>query len=317
MTAWPACDSTVPQVLPNSYWLHRRIKQYRSPTTPPPAILTETYPPGSGNTLSIDRDQLDVAPVPATAFGDFNGNGWSDLIARQTSTGLLYLYPGNGTRFGSLSRIGTGFNAMSAITRLGDFNRDGREDIVARERSTGALWLYLGTGSGIPSRVKIGGSGWNGMREITAVGDLDRDGSADLLAIQASTGNLYLYPGRGGSLAARGLIGPGWNAYGELAGVGDFNRDGRVDLVARQSATGYLWLYPGSAGSFGARTRVGSGWNGMRDLVGVGDFDRDGFTDVIAVQTATGSLFRYPGRGASFGSAQHIGTGWAGMQPLL
>jgi len=39
------------------------------------------------------------------------------------------------------------------------------------------------------------------MRETTLVGDLNGDGYPDLVAVQRSTGNLYLYPGRGTSLA--------------------------------------------------------------------------------------------------------------------
>ncbi|MBE3075959.1 MAG: DUF1906 domain-containing protein [Actinobacteria bacterium] len=301
-------DTSTPQIVPDSYWVHRRIKQYRGGAA-------ETY---GGKTLNVDRDQLDLTPVPPTPFGDFTGNGWSDLIARRTTTGNLYLYPGNGTKFGSRSGIGTGWNGMSAITRLGDFNRDGHEDVIARESATGSLWLYRGTGSGFAPRLRISRSGWNAVREITPVGDLNRDGFPDLLAVQISTGKLYLFPGRGTSLAPSRLIGgAGWNTLSELSGVGDFNRDGRVDLVARQNATGRLWLYPGRTGAFAARISLGLGWNSVRDLVGVGDFDRDGFSDVLAVKTATGELFRYPGRGTTFGPALRIGTGWTGLQPLL
>jgi hypothetical protein len=296
--------------IPESYWPHRRIKQYQSPAqTGGP----ETW---GGMSLSVDRNQLDVTPVQRTPFGDFNRNGWPDLLARQTSTGHLFLYPGNGGRFGPAVRIGTGWNGMNAITRLGDFDRDGREDILARESATGALWLYRGTGSGFSERVRIGNA-WNGMREITPIGDLDRDGYSDLLAVQMSTGCLYYYRGQGSSLVTGVRIGCSWNTMSELMGAGDFNRDGRVDLVARTTATGELWLYPGTTGNLGTRFKVGSGWGGMRDLTGIGDFDRDGFTDLIAVNTTTGDLFRYPGRGTSFGSGLKIGVGWSEMQPLL
>jgi hypothetical protein len=300
-------DSSVPQVLPDSYWLHRRIKQYRGGAP-------ETY---GGKTVNIDRDQLDVTPLPATPFGDFNGNGWSDLLTRQTSTGSLLLYAGNGTGFASAYRYGGGWNAMSSITRFGDFNRDGHEDIIARESATGALWLYRGTGSAFYSRLKIGIGGWNNMREITPVGDLDGDGYPDLLAVQNSNGYLYLYPGRGTSLAPRRALGGGWNAMSELAGVGDFNRDGHVDLLARNTATGDVWLYQGTGTGLGARVRVATGWGTLRDVTGVGDFDRDGYTDVIAVESATGKLFRYPGRGTSFGPRLTVGGGWTVLQPLL
>jgi len=304
--------------IPSTYWPNRRIKQYRSPSSPPPAIPTETY---GGKRLAVDRDWVDVAPLPATRFGDFNRNGWSDLVVRLTSSGALYLYPGNGTRFGSRVQIGAGWNSMNSITRYGDFNKDGREDVIARETATGSLWLYKGTGSGFSSRTRIGRSGWNAMREITPVGDFDRDGFNDLLAVHASTGLLYLYPGRGTSFAARRLIGSDWNSVSELAGVGDFNRDGRVDLVARQNATGDLWLYRGNAAGngFATRVRIGTGWNRMHDLVGIGDFDRDGFNDLLAVDSTTNQLFRYPGRGTSLGMRLLVGTrGWnTGVTPLL
>jgi len=250
-------------------------------------------------------------------LGDFNGDGWPDLITRQTSTGSLYLYPGNGTGFGGRLRIGTGWSGMSSITRFGDFNLDGHEDVIAREGATGALWLYRGTRAGFSSSLKVG-FGWNSMREITPVGDLNGDGCPDLLAVQTSTGYLLFYPGNGAGFGRSSRFGSGWNAMSELVGVGDFNRDSHVDLMARQSATGGLWLYPGRSGGFGTKTRVGTGWQGIRDLVGVGDFDRDGFNDLIAVQSDTRRLFRYPGRGTSLGLRLLVGSGWnTDLRPLL
>lgn len=260
--------------------------------------------------------------APPSTFGDFNHDAWPDLIARQASTGSLYLYPGNGTGFVPRIRIGTGWNGMSAITRLGDFDRDGNEDLIAAQSSTGALWLYPGNGStGFKTPIRLGRGGWNGMREITPVGDLDGNGYPDILAIQRATGYLYLYPGHGTWLGSRRQVGPGWNAMSELVGLGDFNHDGRVDLAARRNATGALWLYPGKAagGGFSAPIRIGvSGWNGMRALTGVGDFDRDGNTDLIAVQTSTGGLYLYPGHGTSLGARRLVGTGWyTSYNPLL
>ena len=257
------------------------------------------------------RDRL----APANPFGDFNGDRLSDLIARRSTTGELFLYRGTGTGITSRILIGrSGWNAMNALTRLGDFDLDGHEDLIAREGSTGALWLYRGNGAGFSSRVRLGSSWWNGMREISAVGDINVDGSPDLVAVESSTGNLYLYPGHGASVGARRLIGHGgWNGMSELTGVGDFDRDGLNDLMARQNSSGELWLYPGTATgtSFATRVRVGaSGWNGMRDLVGVGDFDRDGYTDLTAVQQSTNQLYLYTGRGQSLPARQQFGTGW-------
>jgi hypothetical protein len=293
--------------IPSTYWTpHRRLKQYVGGHD-------ETW---GGVTINIDNDYLDVAPIPRTAFGDFNRNGWSDLIARYTPTGRLYYYPGNGTAFGSPAVSGPGWNSMDAITRLGDFNRDGYEDLIAREKATGYLWLYRGNGASVGNRLRVG-TGWNSMREITAIGDVNRDGYNDLLAVQTSTGYLFLYPGRGTSFGPRVRFGPGWNAMDELTGVGDFNRDGYVDLFARAKSTGDLFLYPGRAGGFGTRTRIGTGWKGMRSLTGVGDFDRDGYPDLFTVQTSTGYLFLYRGRGTSLAGGVMLRSGWGPLQPLF
>ncbi len=223
-------------------------------------VAGDTNNPDPQSFTGVDvfvRDQLTA--VPQTPFGDFNGG----LVGRdrsQTSSGSLWIYPGNGVGFTARTEVGTGWNSMSTITRLGDFDRDGHEDVIAQNK-TGVLWLYRGTGHGFMSRVRIGASGWNAMREVTPVGDLSGDGYPDLLAVQTSTGALYLYPGRGTSFGARQLLGFGWNNMSELAGVGDFNRNGDPDLLARQDATGELWLYrveaaasPQRAGSAAAGT---------------------------------------------------------------
>lgn len=294
--------------IPSSYWSpHRRIKQYMGGHD-------ETW---GGVTINIDNDYLDVAPLPTDPFGDFGGNGWSDLLARTTSTGTLYLYPGNGTNLEPRTSLGSGWNAFNMIARAGDFNRDGHEDVIARQTSNGDLWLYRGTGTSVGSRVRIG-VGWSGMREITPIGDLNHDGYPDLVTVQASTGKLFFYPGVGTWFGARTEIGVGWNSVDELTGIGDFNRDGYVDLIARQKSNGDLLLYFGRAGSdVGARTRIGVGWNGMRDLVGIGDFDRDGYVDLSAVNKSTNILYVYPGRGTTFASRIVLGGGWSGRQPLM
>jgi hypothetical protein len=282
------------------------------------AVLTSGNPSdGYGMTTVSQVSSMVWRGLASTPLGDFDGDGLSDLIVPQTSTDSLFLYPGNGRGFDGRSRIGAGWNGMSAITRLGDFDRDGHEDVIARERATGALWLYRGTGARFARPLKLG-MGWNDRREITPVGDLNGDGFPDLLAIQTSTGSLFLYPGHATSLATPRLIAGGWGSMSELAGVGDFNRDGHVDLVARNSANGDLWLYRGTGTGLGGRVQLGAGWSDMRDLVGIGDFDQDGFNDLTAVQSATGKMFRYPGQGTSLGRSSYIGRDWTTDQgPVL
>ncbi|MER5962356.1 FG-GAP-like repeat-containing protein [Streptomyces sp. NPDC002057] len=268
--------------------------------------------------------QAETSPK-AAGFGDLNRDRKADVLVRDL-VGRLWFLPGDGS--GRL--VGTGgWNSLDALVRHGDFTGDGREDVLAREPSTGRLYLYPGTGTGgLGARKLLGSGGWNGMSRIAAVGDLSRDGRADLLTVEKSTGKLWLYPGSGsGGLKARKLIGSGgWNAMNALVGPGDTNGDGRVDVIAREKSTGKLWSYPGTAsGGLGARKLIGSGgWNAMDTFLAVGDSTGDGRADLSAVSNENyvidgfrghpGWLVGYRGRGNGGFAAGELTDGeWWGL----
>ncbi|MFD5467158.1 FG-GAP-like repeat-containing protein [Kitasatospora sp. NPDC127059] len=180
---------------------------------------------------------------------------------------------------------------------------------------------FSGYGTYVPVRnksIREDGPSDPGMTNLTA-GDFNGDGKKDLVAVEASTGKLWLYPGTGtGVLGSRVEIGSGgWNGMSNLA-AGDLNGDGRDDLVATEKSTGKLWLYPGTGHGVGDRVEIGSGgWNGMNNAV-VGDFNGDGKDDVVAVEVSTGKLWLYPGTGHGVGDRVEIGSGgWNGMNKIV
>ncbi|MEU6248136.1 VCBS repeat-containing protein [Glycomyces sp. NPDC047010] len=208
---------------------------------------------------------LGSATLVETA-GDINSDGANDVLVR-FADGTLYAYPGTGQSYYETGRIkiGTGWNAMSAVVSGQDFNADGRVDVLAREQATGKLWLYPGTGAGkLGSRVQIG-SGWEKLRDIVAAGDLDHDGRADLLAVRKSDNCLYRYDSTGtGTLQAGVKVGCGWAGLDALASVGDFDNDGHGDFVARRTSDGKLFLYKGDGkGGFTSAVAIGTGWNAI------------------------------------------------------
>ena len=151
--------------------------------------------------------------------GDFNGDGRTDFVSIQKSTGELWLYKGDTY---ARQRIGTGWNVLDLLISTGDFNSDGNPDLLAREKNTGYLWFYPGNGSGsLLARSRIG-TCWGVMDRIEGVNDLNGDRIPDLVARQKSNGVLYLYPGNGtGSLNARMTVahpaGGTWSGLNSLA----------------------------------------------------------------------------------------------------
>ncbi|MGW3117438.1 trypsin-like serine protease [Streptomyces sp. NPDC001107] len=95
--------------------------------------------------------------------GDFNGDGRADLIARQSSTGDVYLYRGTGTAgsgaFASRIKVRSAWTGYNTFDAVGDITGDGKADFLART-SAGTLYLYPGTGKAtseiFATRISVG-----------------------------------------------------------------------------------------------------------------------------------------------------------------
>ena len=138
------------------------------------------------------------------APGDVTGDYLPDLVSVD-SAGALWVYPGNGGgSFAARVKNGTGWNQYNVLRGHGDFTADGRADLVARNKSTGAVYLYKGNGaaaSAFAARVKVATWSSTTYNVVAAVGDVNGDGVADLLA-RTPAGVLYLYKGTGNATSA-------------------------------------------------------------------------------------------------------------------
>lgn len=258
------------------------------------------------------------APVWRDMAGD---DGFGDLLVTD-SVGAVSLYRGTGTGALSSRIAGSGdkFAANSVLVPFGDVNGDRCGDVLVRVGDQ--LRAYRpGCGKIVSasSPYTLIGSGWGQYDQLTSSGDVNGDGFVDLVARQASTGDMYFYAGTADHrLKSRMRIGTNWKLYKRIAGAGDLNGDGRGDLLGVDSA-GVLWRYYGtSTGGVTTRVRVGGGWGVYSALVGTGDLSGDGRADLLARDTA-GKLWRYASTGAgTYGGRVLIGTGgWNGFKGLF
>ncbi len=278
------------------------------PTASTSLLVSDAQSPVGGSSVvgASGWDSLGLLTVSADLTGDHR----ADLVARVPSTGRLRVYAGTGTgHFIALPDTGSGWNSITHLIAPGDVTGDGRADLLA-VNAAGQLRLYIGDGAGgVRYSGVVGASGWNAMSIITGVGDATGDGRPDLVAVNASTHLLYLYPGAGGGhLGARREIGSGWQVADRLFGAGDVDGDGRVDFVAREAGTGRMRTYFGTGtGSFGTMLRWGSSYQNLSTVIGGADLNGDGIPDQLGVYH--GELLLYPGTGQrEFSASSQLGV---------
>ncbi|WP_330348367.1 FG-GAP repeat domain-containing protein [Streptomyces sp. NBC_00582] len=249
--------------------------------------------------------------------GDWDGNGKTDLLARDFA-GQLWFYPGNGNgTFGTRSARSKGWGKVTQFAGAGNNPHVGKYGTMART-SAGAVYSYQVTGTGtLTSKLLVGTSWPSSTTRLAYAVSLRQNGLADLVVQSISTGKLT-------NPASYALADPtlatGSTSYNRIVGPGDVTGDGKGDLLA-VTTSGTLYLYPGdgTGTSVASRVKLSSGWQAYNALIGAGDVTGDGRPDLLARDTA-GTLWRYAGTGsasAPFSSRVKVGTGWQTYKKLF
>ncbi|AUI51956.1 S8 family serine peptidase [Arthrobacter crystallopoietes] len=154
------------------------------------------------------------APYDLTVTKWRTGDKYPVVIAKNSSTGRLYVYPNDsGTWLSPRYLLGSSGWSDYTLTAM-DWDRDGQKDVVAKTPA-GQLKLYRGNGAGTfisETRTVVGRSGWNSMSNIVTSNGYAGEGTAGLIA-RDSGGRLWYYQANKSSWAPRELVGTGWWSY--------------------------------------------------------------------------------------------------------
>ncbi|GAB4332818.1 MAG: hypothetical protein OHK0047_20970 [Leptolyngbyaceae cyanobacterium] len=215
-------------------------------------------------------------------YGDFNGDGKTDLFWQNLNTGETSAWLMNGsdapTRI-SYSTVTPGSGWV--LQGMGDFTGTGKTDLFWYNKVTGDTVAWLMNGTNAPTYASYGKvapeSGW----VFQGMGDFSGDGKTDLFWYNRHTGDT-------GAWLLNGANAPSYATYGQVApnsgwilkGMGDLTGNGKTDLFWYNQQTGdtAAWILDGTSCSAQMSLRTLSpqnGWNfeGLADVTGNGKAD--------------------------------------------
>lgn len=234
--------------------------------------------------------------------GDFDGNGFDDVVGRDAATGQWSLAKNTGTTFvlspwTTWSATATWVDVMAA-----DMNGDGKIDVIGRNRATGEWICAFSQGTTAGSEI-IGK--WDPTKtwvQVKAI-DVNHDNRTDVVGLQAGTGKFFTSLNQTSTTIVGGaklnnLTSPWANLTdGNLESrttwvdvqMADIDGDGRIDYVGRVLATAQWYV---SYGTNGKPTPAKSltAWNRTIAYAPtfIADVNGDGKADLIGRTQATG-----------------------------
>ncbi len=238
------------------------------------------------------------------AVADFTGDGKPDLVVLSTvgtaSTGILSLFPGKGDgTFGAAQTIDTygpiegyGYGVGNQLATA-DLNGDGKPDLIVYLASTTAgsttyppiANIYLNKGTGTFSSSPVPGVSESTPISGFGVGDVNGDGTPDLVLDQAGTGQFEgatLLLGKGdGTFAAGTPINLVSSAPNGPISIQDLNGDGNADLYYQGYCPGAACGAIALGNGDGTFTDILPMLLGFKTLVSTADLNGDKLPDLL------------------------------------
>ncbi len=190
--------------------------------------------------------------------GDWDRNGYGDVMFRHRANGVLYLYLGSADgRFRGPIRIAPGFRKVRLLAAVGDMTGDGWPDLMGQPAG-GDMRIYPGRGTDGLGTSYVAYSKVSASKQIP-VGLWDADGAPD--TVFRKNGAMAIYRGNGpGGLVGAKMLTLNSKTFDWVIGVSDVRLTGHSDLVFRSRANKNLYLVEATETGFGAPTLLGTGF---------------------------------------------------------
>lgn len=253
----------------------------------------QTATSGTFNIVSYPFSNVNFYPTWSLAAGDYNKDGFNDIILGAGQGLSILRSSNNGTQY---TGITPGEYIFCQRTNFADLNKDGNLDIFSCHDINENVY-YLNDGAGnltyfqanvTPGAMAISNGGGNYATLFT---DFDNDGDSDVFISKCSGPPCQLIRYDGGTTYTNVSAATGVNVtpiQTWSSGIADFDNDGDMDVIITASAGTHRFFRNNfeTTGTLSAFTNIttGSGWdtNTSTNIDNIAyDFDNDGKVDVL------------------------------------
>jgi hypothetical protein len=217
------------------------------------------------------------------AVGDFNQDGYQDLVATNYNLNQVAVILGNGNGgFGAPQTFTVDSLPWNVV--VGDVNHDGIPDLVVSSDGGAYASVLTGKGDGTFNAFTTAYTGASQVGSV-AVGDFNGDGWPDIATTSAPDNKIYILLNQKTSTPS--FASPVSYSTGTGSGVyyltvGDFNRDGKLDIIAANNGNATVDLFLGNGdGTLQTPTSYSVGGNAI--FATEGDINGDDRVDLTAI----------------------------------
>jgi hypothetical protein len=304
---------------------------------------------GPEDAIGVGAAWVFVVPHNLTATHDFNGDGISDILWRN-SAGAVGMWLMNGAQILQTATLTNAAPTNWSIVGQRDFTGNGDADILWRD-TTGDVGMWLMNGTHV-----LSGSAFSTMPTnwfVAGTGDFNGDGIGDILWRDAA-GDVAIWLMNGTTVEQTltiGNVSPNWVIVGAtmngdifwrntvtgevgmwvmgngqiaqtvdfgavslnwtVAGIGDFDGNGSFDILWRDTSGNVgIWLMNGTQiMSTSVLGNVSANWS----IAQTGDYNGNGDSDILWIDNA-GNLAAWFMNGAAISSVVNygnVGTAWS------